>query len=484
MPILKITCSPAKHFKALKNGAIRYQKSPVAIPLWRFAVLTDDGALFGRLFLEKPTLDGLWGCMNHVLDQVQDAADRQILMASSLDNAFPAFAPMLQERGFEVYVPNGSSGGLATVARRWDGFLTTLDFRMGSLSEADLTVDESIALAGNGAGVIGPISQGKDFEAASAIAKQVCVLRGRDPNEGARRWQTTGIRTKPHTSTSTAADPDGLASLIEEYSPGNVPVGYVLTPEGRRIYDIARGLQGVCRSPANSDEAMVARVRLAQVVQQSFLARATEESADASLADASRYLTPVSMVLLRWLGFDSQEMRAFQEGLVDACRYPAVIDGVTHVFFRLPVQWQFTGGLEQKRKVRYLPWREVVEQHLMMSLPPGCRVVLNDDIRDSQREGEREFSLCCALLHIMRFGRRFGEEKGKRTSVAIPKGQDEMGGGASLVGLIRSPVVGGAPPAWRPNIEQVVADAAATINANLANSLSGLTFSLRPPVPM
>ncbi len=154
--MLKITCAPAKHFKILKSGAIRYQKSPVASPPWRFAVLTDDGTLFGRLFPARPTLDVLWACMLHLLDRQEGAMEHQELIAASLDKAIPGFASRLQEHGFEIYVPRGSSGGLATVARRWDGFLKTLDFCMSSVSEADLTLDESVALARNDPGVIGP----------------------------------------------------------------------------------------------------------------------------------------------------------------------------------------------------------------------------------------------------------------------------------------------------------------------------------------
>ena len=482
--MLKITCAPAKHLRILKSGAIRHQKSPVANPPWRFAVLTDDGNLFGRLFPSKPTLDVLWGCMAYVLDQQEGEIERQALIAASLDKAIPGFAPQLQAHGFELYVPRGSSGGLATVAKRWDGFLTTLDFCMRSVSEADLTLGESVALARNSQGVTGPIKQGEDFEAAHAFSKQVCLLRGRDPEEGARRWQSTGFQTKPHTSVSKARDHDELASLIENYSPDNVPPGYVLTPEAQRIHEIAQYLHGVCRAPTDSNTAQAGKRRLARVLQQYALVEATDASMQAHVPVFSGYLSPLELELSRWLGFASEEMHIFSQGLTDACRLPLVIDGATHVFFRLPVQWRFLNGLEQTRKLRYLPWREIAEQQLATALPTACRVVLSDDFRNVRPSDKAELSQCRALLHAMRHGRRYGEEKGKRASAAVPKGQSEPRGESTLVGLIRHPVVGAAAPSWRPNVDQVLAEAASTINANLAKTLDGLTLLLRKPIPM
>jgi hypothetical protein len=109
-------------------------------------------------------------------------------------------------------------------------------------------------------------------------------------------------------------------------------------------------------------------------------------------------------------------------------------------------------------------------------------VLLADDLRDDQRRDE--LPLCCALVHAMRFGRPYGEEKGKRASAAAPKGRSESEGEATLVGLIRYPVVGAPQPSWRSNVDQALADATATINANLAETLNGLALLFRHPMPM
>ena len=327
-----------------------------------------------------------------------------------------------------------------------------------------------------------PIQQGKDHAVAHDLARQVCVLRGRDPGEGARRWQSTGFQNKAHTSVSTAPDHDSLAALIEEYSPENVPPGYALTPRARQIHDIARYLHAVCRTAGDAETAQAGKLRLARALQQYALVEATDTAAHANPSTFLHYLSPLTTELSRWLGFDSEEMHTFRDGLADVCRLPFVIDGATHAFFRLPVQWRFLNGLEQTRKLRYLPWREVVEQNLATALPSACRVLLADDFRDDQRRDE--LPLCCALVHAMRFGRPYGEEKGKRASAAVPKGRSESEGEATLVGLIRHPVVGAPPPSWRSKLDQALADATATINANLAETLNGLALLFRHPMAM
>lgn len=480
MSMIKISCAPAKHFKALKNGAIRRQKSPVSDPLWRLSVLIDD-VMYGRLFNEKPTLAELWRCIDHVLNHSGVEAGGQVLMAMSLDKAIPGFSTLLQEWGLEIYVPRGSSGGLATVAKRWDKLLDTLDFCMSSLSESDLTVDESIALAGNDVGVIGPVAHEKDFEVAHALAKQACILRGRDPAEGARRWKSTGFETRPHTSASTSEEHDGLASLIREYSPSNVPSGYILTEDARRIYDIARSLQEVRRYPAESDGTGAARIELAKVLQKSLLIDFTSAPGEWGHSDYSRSMTPVSMVLSRWLGFDSPEIKLFDQGLLDACCFPFSADGTIYSFFRLPVQWRFDNGVEATRKVRYLPWREVVEHHLADAFPVGCRVILSDHFGGDQLRGDRIFPLCCSLLHAMRHGRRRGEEKGKRASAAVPKGNGQSHETTDVIGVIGCPGAELSMPDWKGSVSRELADAARIINANLGSSLPELEFSFGLP---
>ncbi|MCP4700982.1 MAG: hypothetical protein GY862_29630 [Gammaproteobacteria bacterium] len=482
--MIKISCAPANHFKALKNGVIRRQKNVVSDPLWRFAVLVDD-VMFGRLFQEKPTLHLLWGCMSHVLKHPRNAQGNQALMAKSLDKAIPGFTQKLQEKGFEIFVPRGSSGGLAAMAGRWDKFLDTLGSSMFFLSEKDLTIDESVELAGNNAGIIGPIAHEKDFDVAHTLAEQVCILRGRDPKEGVQRWESTGFETQPHTSTSTAEEQDGLSSLIEKCSPSNVPPGYVQTEEAWYIYEIAQSLHDVRQYPAESDEGKAGRERLAKVLQQSILADSTAAPGELYYSDFSRYINPISVELLHWLGFKSKEIQLFNEGLADACRLPFVIDGAAHAFFRLPVQWKFENGIERTRKVRYLPWREVVEQHLTAALPAGCQVIVNDDFRGFLRGGDIDrFLFCCSLLHSMRHGRRYGEEKGKRASAAVPKGNGKSHETSEVVGVMRHPVIGASALKWKTNVDQELIDSATAINANLENSLSGLTFAFGHPLSL
>jgi hypothetical protein len=225
-------------------------------------------------------------------------------------------------------------------------------------------------------------------------------------------------------------------------------------------------------------------VHLAGVLQQLILGEITAVPRTIYPHEFSREMSPISMGLSRWLGFESPEMRSFEEGLSDSCHLPFVIDGATHVFFRLPLQWHFENGIERTRKVRYLPWREVVEQHLMKALPKGCRVVLNDSFGVPHIGSASEFFLCCYLLHSMRHGRRYGEEKGKRASAAVPKGNGKAHEATDVIGVMRHPVVGASAPEWRLNLDQELTDAAETINANLANSLSGLTFAFGRPIPM
>lgn len=487
--MLKITCGPATHYKILKSGAIRYQKSSVADPLWRLAAETKDRELFGRFFSEKPTLDSLWMCMEYILDKLPSEGVKKALIASSLESAIPGFADRLQQRGFDIFVPQGSSGGLAPVARRWDKLSDLLVWDMEIHSETDLTIGEYEALAKNSADVIGPVKRDDDHKMAHGLAEELCRLRGRDPSEGAQRWKSMGFRAPAHTSQSVAKDHDGLAGLIGQYSPDNVPVGYSLTVESQRIYDIAKCLEAICRNPDGSEMSIAGKLRLAGILQRLMLVEATCQLRGGNPWNYSGYLTKISMALLHWLGFESKEILAFKQGLADAYLLPSVIDGATYTFFRLPVHWQFHNGLEKSRTLRYLPWREIVEQHLASTLPTGSLVVLGEDLRRESSEGENRLCLCCSLIAIARFGYRYEEEKGKRASAAVPKvGKNKGCGQVTLTGVIRHPVASAKPLQWplqwHPLVDQALSRASSTINGNLDKTLDSLTIEFGLPLPM
>jgi len=64
----------------------------------------------------------------------------------------------------------------------------------------------------------------------------------------------------------------------------------------------------------------------------------------------------------------------------------------------------------------------------------------------------------------MRHGRRYGEEKGKRASAAVPKGDGEAHEKTDVIGVLKHPVMGASAPEWRSSVGQELTDAAETIN--------------------
>lgn len=483
--MIKISCGTANHYKTLKSGAIRYQKSLVSDPLWRYTVETEDGRLFGRFFPGKPTLEQVWACTEDVLERLAGLNDRETLISNALEQAVPGLVAKLQGQGFDVYCPRGSRGGLASVAKRFDKVFDGISTQMDFIAEADLTLEEFVGLADCASGVLGPIERGKEWTVGHGLAETICRRRGRDPKAGAERHRSTGIRAPRHTSERPAKDHDDLAAMIAHFGPDNIPPGFTWSREGRLLYEIALALEAICRHSPGSEAALKGTQDLATLLQGHMFTEGTLRCRGRSQNDYFTYLWPLSMEIRRWLGSESTEGWAFKEGLIDACRRPAIIDGVTHAFFRLPVRWEFTRGLEETRTLRYLPWREVVEHTLFRALSLGCQVILDDVVRDTPLTGDNLLFTCCGLVATARRGHTFfGEAQGKRTATAVPKARGKRVGETEFVGVVRFPRLEVAPIAWHPDTAKLLGEAAVFINGNLAKTLNSLTLEFGRPLPM
>lgn len=484
--MIKISCGEAVHYKTLKDGTLKYQKKPVTTPVWRLAIEVDGDALYGRFFSNQPSDTEIQAALRLVINAPGQAhvtePDSRALIASAFGRNFPLVAEFLQDNGLEVYIPNGSHGGLATVARRWDRFIETVQFSMNTISEADLTLQETLDLAANSAGLIGPIARNEETAASSVLAKQICKARGRDPDMGAQRWGSSGFGMTFNTSKKVAEEVDFLRQTLEKYAPDNVPAGYELTPRSQAIYEMVECLWDMFRTE-DQDVARAARLRLVQsLLNQQLVVPAIGDDNRYNRDESLRPYGDPMWELRHALGFASREAKALDECLADVIRTPFLLQGERAcAFFWLPLQYTFLNGLEKKRKLFYFPWREITEWQLLRCLPPNSTLVLSDQLHTDPGVTQSEVAMGRNLLKAAVGRYPYAREKGMRTSISVKAGQDKPNGQRFVLGLVLGPAGTSQLPEWQdPPLPRLV-EAAEQVNEKMRKTLDGFELQFVEP---
>lgn len=259
--MLRIFCGPAPHYRVTRCGAIGYQKSRPARPLWRFVVVDEDAQhMWGTVFEEKPDSTAIVELITGIFgNKVEGCKPDSVVVPVSMVSAYPAMVDVLERSKADIYrAPSGFAARVHLV-KAWDSYIENLSWALSNLREGMVTVGEFIKHLTGPQRLLPLAINARYYDLAREHAALICRVRGRDPTQG--RIESEKLPLSP---VNTHANARPVTDLLKTELARISKYGERLTEIGRKV--LAAGEILLELRTAESQEITRLEVELAYIV--------------------------------------------------------------------------------------------------------------------------------------------------------------------------------------------------------------------------
>lgn len=187
---IKLIVSPSPHYRQLKSGEIRYQKSMPTSPIWRILIIDEDrNLLHTRFYGKQPSPEDIEKVVMGIV-AAEGLVEASVKIPATVERLCPGLQQKLVTEGVRVCQPaHGVDAGIR-VCREVDDFFSSLETSMSQMRESVASCEELAAVVGNPLGVVTTTLWRDDdvgarkWNIVGEIAQNICRLRGRDPQVG------------------------------------------------------------------------------------------------------------------------------------------------------------------------------------------------------------------------------------------------------------------------------------------------------------
>lgn len=217
---IKLIVGPSPHYRQLKSGEIKYQKSKPAGPVWRILLL-DEGRnlMHTRAYAAQPSAEDIERVVMGILS-AENLLGVDIVVPTTVEKLCPGLQKKLMAQGAKVYLPAHGFASGSRASRQSDEFFVCLAMFMNHMRESMASCEEIASAAGNALGVVtarlwrDQEKERQQIDMAHKIAQDITRLRGRDPEVGRKTRESESVWAPLNKGKHVPPREDNLSTLL------------------------------------------------------------------------------------------------------------------------------------------------------------------------------------------------------------------------------------------------------------------------------
>lgn len=227
-PQFKVIVGPSPHYRQLRSGEIRHQKSRPNNPIWRILIIDETrNLLHSRAYATQPAPEEIDRVVMGVLS-AQDLLISGVVIPNTVEKMCLGLQQRIIDCGGKVYLPAHGFAAGSRICRESDDFFEGLDMYLREVRESTASCEELALAAGNPLGVVTTKlwedgeAGGRRWDVAQKLAHDIARFRGRDPEVGRRMRKNESFLAPLNKGRTVPPRQDVLSTLLTSFRHPNL----------------------------------------------------------------------------------------------------------------------------------------------------------------------------------------------------------------------------------------------------------------------